>query len=258
MKRQALAAVLFFAFALTGPVLALPTEQEDRKKADERLQTAAEVLKEVMAAPDKGIPEDLLKKAHCAVIVPGVKKGAFVVGAQYGKGFVTCRRKGGWSAPAAIRVEGGSFGFQIGGEEIDVIMLVMNSRGAEKLMTSKFTLGGDASVASGPIGRTTTAQTDALMNAEILTWSRTRGVFAGISLAGATLRPDQDDNEALYGKKLDTKAIVYSGRTPPAASHPLLNLLKRYSPVEVSAVASPGMQRDCAKPSNPACILTFR
>src|ERR1700757_713864 len=155
-------------FALGGIALAKPSEQEDRKKTDERLQSAAEVLKEVMAAPDKGIPEDLLKKAHCAVIVPGVKKGAFLVGAQYGKGFVTCRKKAGWSTPAAIRVEGGSFGFQIGGEEVDVIMLVMNARGAEKLMASKFIWGGGALGAAGPVGRTTTAQTDALMHAEIL------------------------------------------------------------------------------------------
>jgi SH3 domain-containing YSC84-like protein 1 len=230
---------LTFCLVLGASALANADEQEDRKKVDERLQTSAQVLKEVMSAPDKGIPEDLLKKSHCAVIVPGVKKGAFVVGAQYGKGFVTCRKKSGWSAPAAIRVEGGSFGFQIGGEEIDVIMLVMNARGAEKLMTSKFTLGGDASVAAGPVGRTTTAQTDALMNAEILTWSRSRGVFGGISLTGATLRPDEDDNAVLYGQKLDSKAVIYSSRPAPASARPLLSLLKRYSPAEVSMLLMP-------------------
>lgn len=233
MKPRSLATVL--AFVMLGAIFTSANEQqEDRKKVDERLHSAAEVLREVMAAPDKGIPSDLLKKAHCAVIVPGVKKGAFLVGAQYGKGFLTCRKKGGWSAPAAVRVEGGSFGFQIGGEEIDVIMLVMNARGAEKLMTSKFTLGGDASVAAGPVGRTTTAQTDAMMNAEILTWSRSRGVFGGISLAGATLRPDEDDNAALYGEKLGSKDIVYSSRTAPAAARPLLALLHKYSPAELS------------------------
>jgi len=219
-------------FALGGLALATPSKQEDRKKTDERLHTAAVVLEEVMAAPDKGIPDDLLKKAYCAVIVPGVKKGAFLVGAQYGKGFVTCRRNAGWSAPSAIRVEGGSFGLQVGAEEIDLVMLVRNLRGAEKLMASKFTLGGDASVAAGPVGRTTTAQTDALMHAEILTWSRSRGVFAGISLSGATLRPDQADNRALYGKKLGTKEVVDSNRRPPAAAHTLLRLLKSYSPVD--------------------------
>jgi SH3 domain-containing YSC84-like protein 1 len=232
MKKRAVAAISAFVVLFVGVISA--NEQEDRKKVDERLQSSAEVLREVMAAPDKGIPSDLLKKAHCAVIIPGVKKGAFLVGGQYGKGFLTCRKKAGWSAPAAIRVEGGSFGFQIGGEEVDVIMLVMNARGAEKLMTSKFTLGGDASVAAGPVGRTTTAQTDALMNAEILTWSRSRGVFGGISLSGATLRPDEDDNAALYGEKLGSKDVVYSNRTAPAAARPLLSLLHKYSPVEQS------------------------
>ena len=145
-------------------------------------------------------------------------------------------------------MEGGSFGFQIGGEEVDVIMLVMNARGAEKLMASKFTLGGDASVAAGPVGRTTSAQTDALMHAEILTWSRSRGVFAGISLAGATLRPDEDDNRALYGEKLGTKEIVDSNRTPPAAAHGLLSLLKSYSPVEEGRrTPLPGIQMGTAR-----------
>ena len=231
MKRLVLGIAFF---ALGGLALATPTKQQVRKKTDERLLTAAVVLEEVMAAPDKGIPDDLLKNAYCAVIVPGVKKGAFLFGAQYGKGFVTCRKKAtaGWSAPSAIRVEGGSFGLQVGGEETDVVMLVRNARGAEKLMASKFTLGGDASVAAGPVGRTTTAQTDALMHAEILTWSRSRGVFAGISLAGATLRPDETDNRALYGKKLGTKEIVDSNRRPPAAAHTLLRLLKSFSPVD--------------------------
>src|SRR5689334_21271713 len=146
MKKRAVAAISAFVVLFVGVISA--NEQEDRKKVDERLQSSAEVLREVMAAPDKGIPSDLLKKAHCAVIIPGVKKGAFLVGGQYGKGFLTCRKKAGWSAPAAIGVEGGSFEFQIGGEEVDVIMLVMNARGPEKLMTSKFTLGGDASVAA--------------------------------------------------------------------------------------------------------------
>ena len=229
MKRLVLGIV---CFALSGLALATPTKQTVRKKTDARLQTAAVVLEEVMAAPDKGIPGDLLKRAYCVAIVPGVKKGAFLVGAQYGKGFVTCRRNAGWSAPSAIRVEGGSFGLQVGAEEIDLVMLVRNLRGAEKLMASKFTLGGDASVAAGPVGRTTTAQTDALMHAEILTWSRSRGVFAGISLSGATLRPDQADNRALYGKKLGTKEVVDSNRRPPAAAHTLLRLLKSYSPVD--------------------------
>src|SRR5262249_37772202 len=147
------------------------------------------------------IPHDLLDRAQCAVIVPGAKKGAFIVGATFGKGFITCRGKNdrGWSAPAAIRMEGGSFGFQIGGSETDVVMLVMNDRGAERLMQSKFTLGGEGEVAAGPVGRSATAQTDAKFTAEILSWSRSRGVFAGIALKGATLRPDEGANEAMYG-----------------------------------------------------------
>src|SRR5579871_6766473 len=158
--------------------------------APKRLIAAADSFKEVMDVPDKAIPQDLLNKAQCAVIVPGLKKGAFIIGAKYGKGFVSCRNKGaGWSAPAAIRVEGGSFGFQIGGAETDVFMLVMNDKGMQRLLSTKFTLGGEASVAAGPVGRDTQAQTDAAMTAEILTWSRQRGLFAGLALNGATLRP---------------------------------------------------------------------
>src|ERR1700675_4332056 len=149
--------------------------------APKRLGDAADVLTEIMSAPDKGIPQDLLAKSECIVIVPGLKKGAFIVGAKYGKGFLSCRKSSGvgWSAPGAIRVEGGSFGFQIGGSETDVFMLVMNKRGVDRLLSSQFTLGGDASVAAGPVGRVAQAETDARMTAEILTWSRARRLFAG-------------------------------------------------------------------------------
>jgi len=231
MKTTALVLALLMG-AATLPARA--NEAEDKKKVNERLETAGEVMKEIMATPDKSIPDDLLNKAACAVIVPGVKKGAFIVGARYGKGFVTCRKKGGvgWSAPGAVRIEGGSFGFQIGGEETDVVMLVMNARGAEKLLSSKFTLGGEGSVAAGPVGRTAAAETDAVLHAEILTWSRSRGVFGGISLAGATLRNDLDDNEAMYGSKLDNKAVVYSRRAAPKAAQPLLAILTKHSPRE--------------------------
>jgi lipid-binding SYLF domain-containing protein len=182
-----------------------------------------------MATSDRAIPHDLLQKAECVVIVPGMKKGAFIVGANFGRGYFTCRKeKAGWSAPAAIRMEGGSFGFQIGGSETDVVMLVLNKRGAEKLMSSKFTLGGDASVAAGPVGRTSTAETDALMHAEMLSWSRSRGVFAGISLKGATLRPDDDVNKDLYGKDVSTRDIVSKQPVPEAAA-PLISALNRYS-----------------------------
>lgn len=197
----------------------------------ERLNRAAEVFQEVMAAPDKGIPQDLLDKAQCIIVVPGLKKAAFVIGGKYGRGFFSCRAKSGqgWTGPAAVRVEGGSVGFQIGGSETDVIMLVMNQGGVNRLLSSKFTLGGDASVAAGPVGRTATAETDAYMTAQILTWSRSRGVFAGISLSGATLRQDLDSNQALYGKKLTNKDIIEGDVPPPAAASGFMSTLNKYS-----------------------------
>jgi SH3 domain-containing YSC84-like protein 1 len=211
--------------ALTTSLLAIDNEPE------RRLGEAASVFSEIMAAPDKGIPQDLLEKAYCIVIVPGVKTGAFIVGAKYGKGYLSCRSGSGhgWSAPAAIRIEGGSFGFQIGASATDLILLVKSERGAEKLLQSKFTLGAEASVAAGPVGRTATAQTDAQMHAEILSWSRSQGLFAGIALEGATLREDLDDNAALYGTKLENRYIVSSGTPPPESAAPLMALLNTYS-----------------------------
>jgi lipid-binding SYLF domain-containing protein len=197
---------------------------------EKRLVEAADVLQEVMDTPDKGIPQDLLDKAQCAVIVPGLKKGAFLIGAKYGRGFMLCRTGNvGWSAPGSVRVEGGSFGFQIGGSETDVIMLVMNERGAKRLLSSKFTLGADASVAAGPVGRTASAETDAYLRAEILTWSRSRGAFAGISLQGATLRQDAAANKDLYGQAYANRDIVQKGVKPPEGAAKLLGLLNKYS-----------------------------
>jgi len=206
----------------------------DRNEAEKRLTEAAETFREINSAPDGGISQDLIDKAECAVIVPGVKKGAFIVGATFGKGFITCRGKNdrGWSAPAAIRMEGGSFGFQIGGSETDVVMLVMNDRGADRLMQSKFTLGGEGEVAAGPVGRSATAQTDAKLTAEILSWSRARGVFAGIALKGATLRPDDDENEAMYGKHEGTREVMASRPMPTPAGRKLIAALSASSPVE--------------------------
>ena len=223
-------AVLSVAAISPFAVTPLPADEKDL----DRLNESATVLTEVMDAPDKGIPQDLLENAHCIVIVPGLKKGAFIVGAKYGKGFVSCRGKNNrkWSAPAAVRVEGGSVGFQIGGSESDVILLVMNDRGADRLLSSQFTLGGEGEVAAGPVGRSATAQTDAKLTAEILSWSRSRGVFAGISLQGATLREDQDANQALYGKKLTNREIVEKMVPPPPAAEHLLSILNRYSPRE--------------------------
>ncbi len=196
-----------------------------------RLDEAAAVFSEVMAAPDRGIPQDLLEKAHCIVIVPDLKTAAFVFGGKYGKGYLLCRAKSGrgWSAPATVRIEGGSVGFQIGGSSTDLIMLVMNERGADKLLSSKFTLGAEGSVAAGPVGRTATAQTDAQMHADILSWSRSQGLFAGIALEGATLRQDLDDNATLYGKKLENRDIVTKGIRAPKAAAKLIALLNRYS-----------------------------
>jgi lipid-binding SYLF domain-containing protein len=199
--------------------------------APARLQAAADVFKEVMGTPDKTIPQDLLNKSQCIIIVPGLKKGAFIVGAKYGKGFVSCRSKSGvgWGAPGSIRVEGGSFGLQAGGSETDVIMLVMNESGMNRLLSSKFTLGGDVTVAAGPVGRSTQAETDAFMTAEILTWSRARGLFAGMALSGATLREDSEWNESLYGRKITNREILTSTIAPPASAQPMLDELNRYS-----------------------------
>jgi SH3 domain-containing YSC84-like protein 1 len=199
--------------------------------APKRLDDSADMLTEIMSAPDKGIPQDLLSKAQCVVLVPGLKKGAFIVGAKYGKGFMLCRKASGvgWSAPAAIRVEGGSFGFQIGGSETDVVMLVNSEVGAKKLLASKFTLGADASVAGGPVGRTSSAETDAQLHAEILTWSRSRGAFAGVSLQGATLRPDEDWNKDLYGSSISNREIVMGNTPAPPAAAKLIATLDKYS-----------------------------
>jgi lipid-binding SYLF domain-containing protein len=201
------------------------------ESAATRLKSSAEVLTEIMSTPDKGIPQELLEKSECIVIVPGMKKAAFIVGGNYGRGFMLCRNPSGtgWSAPAGVKVEGGSVGFQIGGSETDVIMLVMNKGGAEKLLSSKFTLGADASVAAGPVGRTSSAETDLKMNAEILTYSRARGVFAGVALDGATLRPDDDSNVELYPTKPTNKEIVMGKTEPPAAASQLIAELNRYS-----------------------------
>jgi SH3 domain-containing YSC84-like protein 1 len=208
----------------------LAADKEDRD-VSRRLNEAAAVFSEIMTAPDKGIPHDLLEKAHCVVIVPGLKEGAFIVGGKYGKGFVSCREQGGagWSAPGAVRIEGGTFGLQIGGSQTDVVLLVVNDRGAEELLSTQFTLGGEGTVAAGPVGRSVTAQTDAKLSAEILSWSRSKGVFAGVSLQGATLRQDLDDNEALYSKRLENREIVKGNVMPPPAAHQLLSLLTKYS-----------------------------
>lgn len=197
----------------------------------QRIGKAQQVLDEIMAAPDKGIPRDLLEKSECIVIIPSMKKGAFIVGAQYGKGVTLCRTgpARAWSGPSTVRVEGGTFGLQLGGSETDLIMLVMNKNGAQRLMSSRFTLGGNASAVAGPVGRSVTAETDATMRAEILSWSRSSGVFGGIALKGSTLRPDDDDNRAIYGKDVNHRDILMSKVPPPASAQGLIASLTRYS-----------------------------
>jgi len=216
--------ILAAVVALT-PLIAKDSE------TSERWNSAAAVFTEIMAAPDKGIPQEMLEHANCIVIVPELKSGAFIVGAKYGKGVLSCRNAAGpgWSAPANVRIEGGSVGFQIGGSSTDLIMLVMNARGMDKLLSDKFTVGGEASVAGGPVGRTTTAQTDAQMHADILSWSRTQGLFAGIALTGATLRPDLDDNATIYGSRMGNREIVTKARPIPADGKKLIDMLNKYS-----------------------------
>jgi lipid-binding SYLF domain-containing protein len=221
---------LTLAFALGGAVVQAATDQE---KNTERLSDASALFGEVMGTPDKSIPEDLLEKAHCIVIVPGLKKAAFGIGGKYGRGFALCRTASGapgWGPPAAIRIEGGGVGFQIGVSSSDVVLLVMNERGMQKLTSSKFTLGADATATAGPVGRNASAQTDAFMTAEILSWSRSKGLFAGVSLDGATLRNDIDENKIMYGQAWDSKQILGSGAKPPAAAEKLIAQLNKYSP----------------------------
>jgi lipid-binding SYLF domain-containing protein len=184
-----------------------------------------------MSTPDKGIPQDLFGRAECVIIIPSMKKAAFVVGGEYGRGFAECRSASGtgWGAPAAVRMEGGSVGFQIGGSATDLIMLVMSKKGMQHLLDDKFTLGADASLAAGPVGRTANANTDLKMNAEILAWSRSKGLFAGIALNGATLRPDLDRNAELYGRKMNNREVLMGSVTTPAAADPLVSQLNKYS-----------------------------
>lgn len=224
---------LMIATSVVAAMAMTPLLAVDQEPA-QRLDAAATVFSEIMATPDKGIPQELLETAHCIVIVPDLKTAAFGVGGKYGKGYLSCRSKtrAGWSAPATVRIEGGSVGFQIGASSTDLIMLVMTDRGAEKLLASKFTLGAEGSVAAGPVGRTATAQTDVQMGADILSWSRSQGLFAGVALEGATLREDLDDNATLYGKRLENSTIVKTGVRAPKAAARLITLLNRYAAKE--------------------------
>jgi lipid-binding SYLF domain-containing protein len=216
MRKSFFVTVLAIAGTLSSAAFA---EDREAKVAD-RLDASLDTIVDMTHAADKGIPQDLMEHAHCVIVIPGMKKAGFIFGAKYGRGFASCRRpnNAGWSAPAAMRVEGGSVGFQIGASETDVVLLVMNDRGMKHLLSDKFTIGGDATAAAGPVGRNASAQTDAMMHAEMLSYSRSRGLFAGISLEGATLRPDGDANRELYGHDTTNREILTGKiKTPPEA-----------------------------------------
>jgi lipid-binding SYLF domain-containing protein len=217
--------------AIAGSMSIVAFAAEKEAKVDDRLDASADVLIDMMRAADKGVPQDLLDKARCVVVVPGMKKAGFIVGANYGRGFAVCRRHGGsgWSAPAAIRVEGGSVGFQIGASDTDVLLLVMNDGGMKHILSDKVTIGGDATAAAGPVGRAVSAQTDAEMNAEMLSYSRSRGLFAGISLEGATLRPDGPTNRELYGRDATNREILTGDFKTPASARKFERALHRES-----------------------------
>jgi len=225
MKRIA----LFALVAILAASQAIAQEDENK-----RIRIAGDVMKEILNVPED-IPHDLLAKAECVIVLPSVKKFAFGVGGSYGRGVMTCRSgpqfRGPWSAPTMMALEGGSFGFQIGGQATDFVLLVMNQRGAESILSSKVKLGGDMSAAAGPVGRNASAEMDIAMQAEILTYSRARGLFAGISLAGSTIRPDNDGNERIYGHGVSAKDIVINSKIhPPASAKSLLSTLNRRSP----------------------------
>jgi lipid-binding SYLF domain-containing protein len=194
---------------------------------DARLKSAASALSDMTGNNEYGISPTLLAKGRCIAVIPGVKKAALGVGGQYGRGYISCRTGGGWSAPGAIRIEGGSIGLQIGGAATDVVLLVLNQQGADRLLSSKFTVGADASVAAGPVGRQASAATDVTLTAEILAWSKSRGAFAGISLQGSTLREDSTENKDLYGKEIANKDIVGGSVAVPSGAAPLMAVLSK-------------------------------
>jgi SH3 domain-containing YSC84-like protein 1 len=203
-------------------------ESTKESKAADRVQGAADVLNEIQAAPDKGIPQEVLGSAQCVAVVPSMLKGGFIVGAKYGRGLASCRTAKGWSAPAFFLVEGGSFGFQIGGQAVDLVMLIMNNEGMNHLLSSKFALGADASVAAGPVGRHAEANTDWKMRAEVLTYSRARGVFAGVSLNGAVVKQDKDSTREFYGHMVSFPASLKGEIDPPAQANAFLSTLAKW------------------------------
>jgi lipid-binding SYLF domain-containing protein len=221
--------VAILAIAGTMSTAAFAADRE--VKVEDRLDASADALTDMMRAADKGVPQALIDKAKCVVVVPGMKKAGFIFGAKYGRGFAVCRQQGGvgWSAPASMRAEGGSVGFQIGLSETDIVLLVMNDGGMRHLLSDKFTLGGEATAAAGPVGRDLAAETDAMMSAEMLSYSRSHGLFAGISLEGATLRPDGDSNRELYGRDVTNRELLTGDFKTPAVADRFEHALNRDS-----------------------------
>jgi lipid-binding SYLF domain-containing protein len=227
MKRLLL---LWIAFALTVLSSAADDSASAKpSKAQDRVQAAADVLNEIQSAPDQGIPSDVLGSAECVAVVPTMLNGGFIVGARYGRGLASCRNPKGWSAPAFFTIKGGSFGLQIGAQAIDLVMLVMNDDGMHKLLSSQFKLGADASVAAGPVGRHAAAGTDWKMRAQILSYSRARGVFAGLALDGGVVRQDKDSTREFYGHMVSTKASLQGQIEPPATAYPFLQTLAKWA-----------------------------
>ncbi len=202
-----------------------------QKGADARIKAATQDLDSMMVESDHGIPRDLLEKASCIIVVPNMKAGGFIVGAEYGKGFFSCRKTSGvgWTAPGSVKMEGGKFGFLIGGKETDLIMLVMNKEGMQRMLSDKFQMGGEASAAAGPVGRSSSAMTDAELHAQILSYSRSRGVFGGLDLTGSAILQDEKANEELYGKAITNKEIIDTHVMTPAAARPFVHTLDRIS-----------------------------
>jgi SH3 domain-containing YSC84-like protein 1 len=219
--------------------------------ASSRLQAAATVLDEIMAAPDKGIPSDILGSAKCVAVVPSLLKGGFVVGGAHGRGMATCRLANGWSAPAPLTTTGGSIGLQIGGQAVDLVMVVMNDRGMQALLSSKFKLGADASVAAGPVGRHTEGSTDWKLRAEVLTYSRARGLFAGISFNGAVIKQDEDATRELYGRMVDFKTILTGSVASPQAAEPFVAAVRKAVGTDTAAAPPPAPRPVSTAPVNP-------
>jgi SH3 domain-containing YSC84-like protein 1 len=204
-------------------------DQAKESKATDRVQAAADVLNQIESAPDSGIPREILSKAECVAVVPSLLKGGFIVGAKYGRGLASCRTPKGWSAPAFFMTTGGSVGFQIGGQAVDLVMLIMNNDGMQHLLSSQFALGADASVAAGPVGRHAEGNTDWKMRAQVLTYSRARGVFAGVSLNGAVIKQDKDATREFYGHMVTFKAALTGEVDPPPAANPFLTMLANWA-----------------------------